>query len=217
VAVVTTAWVLLRGGDGDGAFSAVSPPSPSSSSVTTASASAEATDDSPEPSSTKSPSPSRTGGTRSSGADRGDGLDGPYRLSIPRIGVDAPVVPIQTNAQRVLNPPRDASVVGWWSDGAAPGASRGSAVVVGHTVRTGGGVFDSVGDLDPGDTIEVEGSDSKLTYRVNSTKVLGKDDVARQAEKIFSQSGAGRLVVITCDDWDGTAWASNIVTVATPV
>ena len=89
-------------------------------------------------------------------------------------------------------------------------------MVVGHTVRSGGGVFDSVGDLDPGDTIEVKGSDSKLTYRVNSVKVLNKHDVARQAEKIFSQSGAGRLVVITCDDWDGTAWESNIITVATP-
>ena len=36
-------------------------------------------------------------------------------------------------------------------------------------------------------------------------------------EKIFAQTGAGRLVVITCDDWDGKAWRSNIVTIAAPV
>jgi hypothetical protein len=45
---------------------------------------------------------------------------------------------------------------------------------------------------------------------------MSKDDFARNAEQIFTQSGPGRLVVITCDDWDGTAWRSNIVSVAAP-
>ena len=109
------------------------------------------------------------------------------------------------------------SVVGWWSEGAAPGGSHGSAVVVGHTVHNnGGGVFDFIGDLSRGDAIKVERSDSTLTYRVQSVDVLSKDQVARNAEKIFSQTGAGRLVVITCDDWDGKGWRSNIVTIAVP-
>jgi LPXTG-site transpeptidase (sortase) family protein len=145
-------------------------------------------------------------------------IGGPYTLRIPRIGVDATVVPIQTNEERVLNPPRDPSVVGWWSEGAAPGEQHGSAVLVGHTVRNkGGGVFDDIGDLTRGDAIEVEGSDAMLTYRVRSIDVLSKEEVARKAEEIFAQTGAGRLVVITCDDWDGTAWRSNIVTIAAPV
>ena len=38
-----------------------------------------------------------------------------------------------------------------------------------------------------------------------------------KAEKIFSQSGTGRLVIISCEDWDGTAWRSNVVTIAAPV
>jgi LPXTG-site transpeptidase (sortase) family protein len=141
-----------------------------------------------------------------------------YRLRIPRIGVDAPVVPIHTDENRVLDPPRDPSVVGWWSDGAAPGETRGSAVMVGHTVRNnGGGVFDNMGDLSRGDAIEVDGSDSTLSYRVKSINVLSKEEVARDAEEIFAQTGAGRLVVITCDDWDGSVWRSNIVTIAAPV
>jgi len=145
-------------------------------------------------------------------------IEGPYTLRIPRIGVDAPVVPIQANEERVLNPPRDPSVAGWWSDGAAPGEQHGSAVLVGHTVRNkGGGVFDNVGDLVRGDAIKVEGSGATLTYRVRSIDVLSKEEVARKAEEIFAQTGAGRLVVITCDDWDGTAWRSNIVTIAAPV
>jgi LPXTG-site transpeptidase (sortase) family protein len=108
-------------------------------------------------------------------------------------------------------------VAGWWSDGAAPGEAHGSAVLVGHTVRNkGGGVFDDMGQLTRGDAIAVEASDSTLAYRVQSIEVLSKDEVARSAEKIFAQTGTGRLVLITCDDWDGTAWRSNIVTIATP-
>jgi LPXTG-site transpeptidase (sortase) family protein len=141
-----------------------------------------------------------------------------YRLRIPRIGVDAPVVPVRSNEDRVLNPPRDPSVVGWWSDGADPGEPRGSAVLVGHTVRNnGGGVFDDMGDMSRGDAIEVERSGSTFAYRVKSIDVLSKAEVARNAEEIFAQTGAGRLVIITCEDWDSGAWRSNIVTIATPV
>ena len=90
--------------------------------------------------------------------------------------------------------------------------------MVGHTVRNkGGGVFDDMADLSRGDAIEVDGSDSTMSYRVKSINVLSKEEVARNAEEIFAQTGAGRLVVITCDDWDGSVWRSNIVTVATPV
>jgi LPXTG-site transpeptidase (sortase) family protein len=146
-----------------------------------------------------------------------EAISGPYTLRIPRIGVDAPVVAIQSNEDRVLLPPRDPGIAGWWSDGAAPGEPEGSAVLVGHTVRNnGGGIFDDVGTLRRGDTIEVVGSNSALTYRVQSVDVLSKDEVARDAEQIFTQSGPGQLVVITCDDWDGTAWQSNIITVAVP-
>jgi LPXTG-site transpeptidase (sortase) family protein len=71
--------------------------------------------------------------------------------------------------------------------------------------------------LSRGDAIQVEGSGATLTYRVQSTGVLSKDEVARNADEIFAQSGPGRLVLITCDDWDGKAWRSNAVTVAAPV
>jgi len=146
-----------------------------------------------------------------------DGIDGRYTLRIPRIGLEAPVVPVKSNKDRVLEPPRDPSVAGWWSDGAAPGEPQGSAVVVGHSVRNdGGGVFDDIGDLSHGDAIEVEGSDYTLTYRVQSVEVLSKDELAHNAQEIFTQTGAGRLVIISCEDWDGTVWRSNVVTIAAP-
>lgn len=143
-------------------------------------------------------------------------IEGPYTLLIPRIGVDAPVVAIKSSEDRELLPPRDPGLAGWWSEGAAPGEPEGSAVLVGHTVHVGGGVFDDIGQMRSGDTIEVEGSDGALTYRVQSVDVLSKGEFARNAEEIFTQAGPGRLVVITCDDFDGIQWRSNIVAVATP-
>ena len=192
----------------------VAPAGPTSAPAPTVTASAQV---SPEPTSATTSSAEVTEASHKSTASKAGGLDGPYRLRIQRIGVDASVVPIQSDAQRILNPPRDPRIAGWWSDGAAPGEQHGSAVMVGHTVRNqGGGVFDHIGDLTRGDAIEVKGSNSTLTYRVKSIDVLSKGDFARDAQQIFAQTGAGRLVIITCDDWDGKVWRSNIVTIAAP-
>jgi LPXTG-site transpeptidase (sortase) family protein len=146
------------------------------------------------------------------------GIQAPFALHIPRIGVDAQVVPIKSNDEGILEPPRDISVAGWWSDGASPGEAQGSAVLVGHAVRNkGGGVFDNLGELSRGDAIELEGSHSTLMYRVQSIDVLSKDDFSGNAEQIFDQTGPGRLVVITCGDFEGSVWRSNIVIIATPI
>jgi LPXTG-site transpeptidase (sortase) family protein len=163
-------------------------------------------------------SPEATVVSPESTAIQAGGIEAPFALRIPRIGVDAHVVPIKSNEEGILEPPRNISVAGWWSDGAAPGEAKGSAVLVGHAVRNkGGGVFDDLGELSRGDAIEVEGSHSTLTYRVQSVDVLSKDEVARNAKQIFDQTGTGRLVVITCGDFDGTVWRSNIVIIAAPV
>ena len=151
-------------------------------------------------------------------AKQGGGIEGPYVLRIPQIGVDAHVVPVKSNEERILEPPPNPRVVGWWSDGAAPGAAQGSAVLVGHTLRhTDGGVFDEIGYLSRGDPIEVEGPHSTLTYRVDSIDVLSIGDFAHNAPQIFKQTGHGRLVLITCGNFDGTVWRSNIVIIAAPV
>ena len=78
-------------------------------------------------------------------------------------------------------------------------------------------MFDNIKELSRGDAIDVEGSEASLTYRVQSTDVLSKDEVAHDAGEIFRQTGAGRLVLITCDDWDGKVWRSNVVTIAVSV
>jgi hypothetical protein len=102
----------------------------------------------------------------------GEGIEGPYSLRIPRIGVHAPVVAIHSNEDRVLMPASDPSLVGWWSNGPAHGETEGSAVLVGHTVRHNGGRVSTTSAPAPRGHHRGQGMDTALTYRVQSIDVL---------------------------------------------
>ena len=106
--------------------------------------------------------------------------------------------------------------LGWWADGARPGEARGSALVTGHTVSTGGGALDDLEELGEGDAIRVSSARTRTVYSVESVRVLAKGDLAVRAEQLFDQDVAGRLVVVTCEDWDGEEYLSNVVVTATP-
>ena len=139
----------------------------------------------------------------------------PLRIEIPDLDVDARVLPILA-PDGVLTPPSDPQQLGWWADGARPGEVRGSALVTGHTVSTGGGALDDLEDLDEGDEITVFSARKKSDYDVDSVETLGKGDLAERAELLFSQAVPGRLVVVTCEDWNGSVYLSNVVVTATP-
>lgn len=148
----------------------------------------------------------------------------PDRVIVPSLDVDAPVLPIKA-PDRTLVPPADPQVLGWWSDGAQPGAATGSALVVGHTVHSGGGALDDLETLDEGDQVLVrstrtedgEGSLRTMEYVVETVRVYRKGRLAERAAELFSQEVDGRLVLLTCEDWDGTRYLSNVVVTALPV
>ncbi|MCP3420395.1 class F sortase [Nocardioides pinisoli] len=140
----------------------------------------------------------------------------PEVVVVPALGVEAPVTPISIQAG-ALTPPSDPQQVGWWSGGARPGASEGAAVVTGHTVHTGGGAFDDLDALSPGDRVVVRSGSETLAYRVGTVEVLSRDELARRNREVFGPTGPSRLVLITCEDWDGTGYRSNVVVTAQPV
>lgn len=140
----------------------------------------------------------------------------PEVVVVPALGVEAPVVPIRTVAG-VLTPPPDPQQVGWWSGGARAGASEGAAVVTGHTVHTGGGAFDDLETLSPGNRVMVRAGADALAYRVGTVQVLSRDELARRSGEVFGPTGPPRLVLITCEDWDGTGYRSNVVVTASPL
>lgn len=138
----------------------------------------------------------------------------PRRVVIPALEVDAPVVPIKA-AGRTLLPPDDPQQLGWWSDGARPG-DRGSVLITGHTVHTGGGALDNLETLRPADRVTVRTVTGARDYRVTRVKVYRKGTVARDAQQLFSQQVAGRLVLVTCENWNGVRYLSNVVVTARP-
>jgi hypothetical protein len=140
----------------------------------------------------------------------------PRRLLVPRLGVNAPVVGIDA-PNGILVPPSDPTVLGWWRRGARPGARYGGALITGHTVSTGGGAFDDLETLASGDQVRVRTDRGTIRYRVSAVTVYRKASLARDAARVFSQKVPGRLVLITCEDWNGTVYLSNAVVFADPV
>lgn len=139
----------------------------------------------------------------------------PTRLAVPSLGISTRVLAIRAQGGTLI-PPSNPRVVGWWADGAQPGAAKGSAVITGHTVHNGGGAFDDLEQLKRGESVRVTTKRGTTEYVVTSVTTYKKKALAKQAAQLFSQSVAGRLVLVTCEDWDGTAYLSNAVVVAVP-
>jgi len=144
------------------------------------------------------------------------GRGGPRRILLPQIAVSAQVIPIAADGGS-LTPPSNPRVVGWWSSGAQPGASIGSAVLTAHTVHTGGGAFDDLDKLRPGAIVTVISSTGRIRYVATSVTNYPKRSLAKHAAELFDQTTRGRLVLVTCEDWNGEVYLSNAVVIAEPV
>jgi LPXTG-site transpeptidase (sortase) family protein len=147
---------------------------------------------------------------------REPGAGAPYRVVIDVLGIDVPVLPIHLEVNTLV-PPSDPQTLGWWADGAVPGAKQGGAIITGHTVHTGGGALDNLEALVPGDVFSVRTDAGSIDYWVSRVEVFDKERVSRASTRLFSQGVRGRLVLITCEDWDGTGYDSNVVVIARPL
>jgi LPXTG-site transpeptidase (sortase) family protein len=140
----------------------------------------------------------------------------PTHLDALAVGVDAEVVPVAVDSDRVLVPPADVSQVGWWEDGAEPGSRRGTVLLTGHTWSRGDGVFDDLDRLGPGDDIAVRTATGVVTYRVDVVEDYSRTQLADIAARLFSQSVRSQLVLVTCTDLDHGEYRGNTVVVAHP-
>lgn len=138
----------------------------------------------------------------------------PQRLEIPRLDVSSAVLPVRAEGETLV-PPSDPAVTGWWSDGVRPGARHGAALLTGHTVHDGGGALDHLESLEVGDPLRVRWRSGVLHYAVTAVSVHSKAEFADRAARVLRQEGPHRLVVVTCEDWDGSDYRSNVVVQAT--
>ena len=98
----------------------------------------------------------------------------PIELVVPALKIRAHIKPIEVNAQNVLDPPEDATEVGWWRRSVRPGNDHGQTVLTGHTVHTGGGVMNRLGQLHPGNVVRVVTPHGTMVYRTTKVVTLTK-------------------------------------------
>jgi sortase (surface protein transpeptidase) len=100
--------------------------------------------------------------------------------------------------------------LGWW--GAKVNAKKGTVLLIGHNVHTGGGFLNPLGKVSVGSTVTVSGTN----FTVVSNRVMSKLKVAQIAPRLFSQTSPSRLVVVTCKGYNPVTgiYSSNRVLVA---
>ncbi len=119
----------------------------------------------------------------------------PTRLRIPAIGVDSPLELLHLDAHGALSAPTFPHA-GWYADGPAPG-DVGPAVIAGHVDSTSGpAVFYRLGQLRPGDPVQVRRGDRWLAFKVVEVRRYPKN--AFPTADVYGPTPDPRLRLITC-------------------
>ena len=121
----------------------------------------------------------------------------PVGISIPAIGVSAPIIALDLNPDRTLQVPSSFSVAGWFRGAAEPG-EPGPAIVVGHVdSHNGPGVFYRLRALRRGDRIAVKARNGAvIRYTVTSALAAPKDRFPTRV--VYGKTRRPTLRLITC-------------------
>lgn len=122
----------------------------------------------------------------------------PTRLRIPAIKVDASFVELGLAADKTIEVPKSFTEVGWYIHGPTPG-ELGPAIVLGHVDSRvlGAAVFFYLGQLKPGDTIEIDRKDgSTAVFRVDELDRYSQDDFP--TDLVYGNINHAGLRLITC-------------------
>jgi sortase (surface protein transpeptidase) len=120
----------------------------------------------------------------------------PVSIAIPAVGVDARVVPVGLRADRTMEVP-GVDLAGWYEPGPRPGEA-GPAVLVGHVdSRHGPAVLFRLGELRPGDRVEV-GRQGGTARSFVVERVERRPKEALPVERIWDRTRQPVLRLITC-------------------
>src|SRR5258706_1234153 len=128
----------------------------------------------------------------------------PARLSIPAIGVNAPIegVGITSSGDLAVPAQKPWEDAGWYASGPLPG-ELGSAVIDGHLDRPGGypAVFWRLRDLHVGNEVVVVDTQGK-TQHFRVTAIAYYPPQSAPIQEIFANQSGKYLNLITCaGDW----------------
>jgi hypothetical protein len=145
----------------------------------------------------------------------------PVRLAVGGLsGVQlvAPLVSTGVDPRRALKaPPDDAPLVGWWDASAMAGAPHGQTILLAHTGDAGGGLT-QIAELSSGDFVDLLTTEGTMRYEVGSVRTFDPATLERVGVQLFKQDGgAGRLVMLSAEGWDGSAYQRSVVVIASPL
>ena len=147
----------------------------------------------------------------------------PERIVIPKIGLDAPILPVPyrlvkegNNVFQQWTVP-DQFAAGWQTD-SAPIGVPGNTVLNGHH-NVWGEVFGKLVDLNPGDFIEVTAGDIQIRYVITNKMILPERgqplSVRFENARWLLPTNDERLTLVTC--WPHWSNTHRLIIVAVPV
>jgi len=121
----------------------------------------------------------------------------PRRVTIPRIGVDRPLIGLRVQRDGTLEVPQDFSVPGWHRAGTRPG-DAGPAVLVGHVdSHKGPAVFFRLKELRRGDRIIIGRTDgSTVVFAVHAVERVSKQKFP--TARVYGDTPGAELRLLTC-------------------
>jgi hypothetical protein len=145
----------------------------------------------------------------------------PVRLAVGGLsGVQlvAPLVSTDVAPRTFLQaPPDDAPLVTWWSGGARAGAPHGQTILLAHAAGDSGGLTQVAG-LGAGDFVELLTKRGTMRYEISTVRTVDPARMDRVGVQLFKQDGgAGRLVLLSAERWDGSAYQRWVVATAAPL
>ena len=140
----------------------------------------------------------------------------PVRVHSSTVGINSTVTEVGLNEDDTIEVPTSYDKAAWYRLGPTPG-ERGAAVIIGHVDSyQGPGVFFNVGDMRPGQLIDVTRADhSVVHFRVNAINTYPKDLFPTEA--VYGPINYAGLRLITCGgafDEKTRNYANNVVVFA---
>lgn len=147
----------------------------------------------------------------------------PTRIVIPALGVDAEVVPVRPDMQRVdgverpvwgIPPAHQAG----WHEGSAPLGQRGNTVINGHNWPQQA-VFRDLYRIEPGDVITLYSGSMAFVYQVAEVLLLPEANqplaVRQENARYIAPTADERITLVTCHPYGSLAY--RLIVIARPV
>lgn len=140
----------------------------------------------------------------------------PVQLDIASVSIHTRLLRLGLNTDGTLQVPWKPLLAGWFNGSPTPG-EVGPSVIAGHvdSAQTGPAVFYRLGQVTPGDRIDVTRTDGTVaTFRTSAVRMYAKDRFPTTT--VYGDTDRASLRLITCGNWNSSSqeYDGNVVVFA---